>query len=422
MNINRSFIFLIFFWSFNINSQISSTFKKGVILNKLDSTELRFANIYSDFYKIGTVSNEMGEFLLSLPDTISNKEISVQALGFITRRVDFNKLKDTVFLTPSIEILKEITISNKTPKFEKIIDSIYVNLKKNYSNKRYLLKTFYRQATIKDSAYLRIIEADVDIQEYGIKKPLDRDRIKVNYYRRSNNNLTEKHNRLWKTLKVMSTFITNTRGVNELVWIQQENFIDHFAKTKAFNIYYKNLLKSFVFDYEYTTYINKQPVYVFTFYNKSLEGLELTENQLNRIYVNSSDYAVVKYERIKGYKRGNTFKNFGKIIINYSKIGDYYYLTSILKHFYSESIGLKIDKLHTYQIFTNRKDYEKIKRKQTENKNQDFGERKYQYDSIFWNNYNMLKEVPLDVKLKSLTEKNKTLKKQYIENATKKEY
>lgn len=411
--------FLYCLFSFSQNSNIH---KKGVVVSKLDSVGLAYINVYSEINKIGTVTNEMGSFLLELTDSLINSEITFSSIGFLTKRIKFNKISDTVFLIPATETLKEITISNKIPKFEKIIDSIYVNLKKNYSNRRYLLKTFYRQTTIKDSAYLRIIEADVDIQEYGIKKPLDRDRIKVNYYRRSNNNLTEKHNRLWKTLKVMSSFITNTRGINELVWIQQENFIDHFAKTKAFNIYYKNLLKSFVFDYEYTTYINKQPVYVFTFYNKSLEGLELTENQLNRIYVNSSDYAVVKYERIKGYKRGNTFNNFGKIIINYSKIGDYYYLTSILKHFYSESIGLKIDKLHTYQIFTNRKDYEKIKRKQTENKNQDFGERKYQYDSIFWNNYNMLKEVPLDVKLKSLTEKNKTLKKQYIENATKKEY
>lgn len=270
--------------SFYVNSQSMHYVKKGIILSSKDSVSLPYVNIYNETYKKGTVTNEMGRFLLELPDSLRNSEITFSSIGFLTKKMTFNSIVDTVFLTPSTVTLKEITISNKTPSFEKIVDGIYDNLKKNYSNKRHLLKAFYRQTVIKDSAYLRIVEADVDIQEYGVKKSLNRDRVRVNYYRRTDNNRTQRHNRLWKSAKLMSSFIKGV-NINELVRIQKENFISHFAKTKSYNIYHKNILKDFVFDYEYSTFLNNEPVYVFTFYNKDLEGIELNDHQLSRIYV-----------------------------------------------------------------------------------------------------------------------------------------
>lgn len=400
----------------NSYSQIKHYTKQGVILNKTDSTAIPYVNIYSDTYKIGTVTNEIGEFLLNIPDTISDKTITINSLGFLTKKISLDKFTNQIYISPSTEILDEIQISTKTPKFEKLVDSIYTNLKKNYSNKRHLLKVFYRQTAIKDSSYLRIIEADIDLQEYGIKKPSDRDRIKVNNYRRSNDKMSSRYKKLWAIASKMFG------EKNELVWVNKGNFIKIFSKTKEYSLYHKNILKNYVFDYEYTTSINSDPVYVFTFYKKSLDGIVPLENQqLSRIYINAKDYAVLKFEKVSGYKKGNKFKNFIKDNYYYTKIGDYYYLSSAYKSVIYKNKETKIHKLHTYKVVTNRDDYKKVKRKDAEKINKDFTNKKYKNDSIFWKNYPILPEIPLLEKMKSLIQKEKKLNKQYQDNSNEKE-
>lgn len=406
-------ILKIFFCLICVNtiSQTNTLVKKGIVLSKIDSTSLPYVNIYSDIYKIGTVTNELGEFLLSVPDTITNKIITFSSLGFLSKKINIDNINDVIYLSPSTEILNEVFISNNTPKFEKLVDSIYDRLKDNYSNKRHLLKAFYRQTTIKDSSYLRIIEADIDIQEYGITKQLDRDRIKVNQYRRSDDKMSTRYKRNWE----LASKLFGEK--NELVWVKKGDFINNFAKTREFSVYYKNILDRYNFTYEYTTAIDNNPVYVFSFYMKSLENVLLLDNQLSKIYINANDFAVLKVEKVSGFKRGNTFQNFQKDIYHYTKIGKYYYLSSVFQYVIYENKEIKIDKLHTYEIITDRDDYEKIKRKEVEKINKDFSNKDYKYDSIFWGNYKILPEVPLMVKMQSLIEIEKKLDNQYLDNS-----
>lgn len=403
----------IFFLIICVNSFSQNNYyeKKGIVLSKIDSTSLPYVNIYSDIYKIGTVTNELGEFLLSIPDTITNKIITFSSLGYLTKKISIDNINDIIYLSPSTEILNEVFISNNTPKFEKLVDSIYDRLKDNYSNKQHLLKAFYRQTTIKDSSYLRIIEADIDIQEYGITKQLDRDRIKVNQYRRSDDKMSSRYKRNWE----LASKLFGEK--NELVWVKKGDFINNFAKTKEFSVYYKNILDRYNFTYEYTTAIDNNLVYVFSFYMKSLENIPLLDNQLSKIYINAKDFAVLKVEKVSGFKRGNTFQNFIKDIYHYTKIGKYYYLSSVFQYVIYENKEIIIDKLHTYEIITDRDDYEKIKRKEVEKINKDFSTKDYKYDSIFWENYKILPEVPLIAKMQSLIEIEKKLNNQYLDNS-----
>lgn len=401
----------ILLFCINTFSQNNYYEKKGIVLSKIDSTSLPYVNIFSDIYKIGTVTNELGEFLLSIPDTITNKIITFSSLGYLTKKISIDNINDIIYLSPSTEILNEVFISNNTPKFEKLVDSIYDRLKDNYSNKRHLLKAFYRQTTIKDSSYLRIIEADIDIQEYGITKQLDRDRIKVNQYRRSDDKMSTRYKKNWE----LASKLFGEK--NELVWVKKEDFINNFAKTKEHTFYHKNILNSYNFTYEYSTAIDNNQVYVFSFYMKSLKNVPLLDNQLSKIYINAKDFAVLKVEKVSGFKRGNTFHNFQKKIYHYAKVGKYYYLTSIFNYVIFENKEIKIDKLHTYEIITDRDDYEKIKRKEVEKINKDFSTKDYKYDSIFWKNYKILPEVPLIIKMQSLIEIEKKLNNQYLDNS-----
>ncbi|MCF6168566.1 hypothetical protein [Lutibacter sp.] len=411
MRIETKIIFtlLALFLYISVVSQTVQTIKKGLILNKVDSTAMPFVNIYSDIYKIGTVTNELGEFILSVPNTILNNEITISCLGFFNKKISFDKMKDTIFLSPSVEILKEVIVSNNTPRFSSVVDSIYARLKNNYSNKRHLLKAFYRESAIRDSMYVRIIEADIGIQEYGIKKTLDRDRIKVYQYRRGNN-LQSSWQR--KFIKVASRIFS----MNQMVWLKNNDFIKNFSKNEKYKVYYKNILNNFIFDYHSTTTINNTPVFVFSFYSKDFKNLNLTENQISKIYVNANDYAVIRFEWVQGLNKYNSFLEMSKNIYNYAKIGDFYYLTNVSRksNFKKEYINYN---MYVYKVNINRKEYSKIKRKVAENAFVDFGYKKYKYDSIFWKNYKILPEIPLKVKMQSLIEIEKKLGKQYQDNS-----
>lgn len=402
----------ILFFYVSSFSQIKLIDTKGIVLNSIDSTSLPYVNIYSDFYKIGTVTNELGEYLLSVPDTISNRIITFSSIGFLSKKINIENIKDTVFLSPSFEFLNEITISNKTPRFEQLVDSIYNRLKNNYSNKRHLLKTFYRQTTIKDSSYLRIIEADINIQQYGITKQLDRDRIKVNQYRRSDDKMSTRYKINWN----LASKLFGEK--NELVWLKKTDFINTFSKGKGYAYYHKNIVEEHKFNYEYSTSIDSARVYVFSFYNKRYENIPLSESQLSKIYINAKDFAVLKVEEILGYKKGNTFKNITKRIYHYSRIGDKYYLNSVFKSFfYNKTKELIIDNLYTYRVIVDRREYEKIGRLEREKIDEDFSNKAYKYDSIFWKNYKILPDVPLNIKMQSFIEKEKKLAKQYLNNS-----
>jgi len=394
-------------------SQTNELTIKGFVFDTEKKSPLPYVSIFNQANKIGTVSNELGQFILRFPDSIADKSVTFSSLGFKNKTISFFDIKDTVFLEPSVQELATVKISNNKPNIKQILAEVYNNLKKNYSNKRHLLKAFYRQTVVKDSMYERIIEADIDIQEYGVAKQLDRDRIKVNQYRRSNNLLSTKYKFYWK----MASKLLSKK--NEMVWLKKTNFITNFSKNKAYNVYHKTILDNYIFEFDSMTSIDNNLVYIFTFYSKDFEKIPLTENQLSKIYINKKDFAVLKIVLNFGIRSLNKFYQLSKNEYNYSKIGDYYYITSARK--YTDHLNKEIitDNMYVYEVLTERKLYDKIKRKQAEHVDTDFSKRSYTYDATFWKNYKILPVVPIKDRMKKIIEEKGKLNKQYQDNANK---
>jgi hypothetical protein len=401
-------IFLLFFYC-GVWSQTNGIVKKGLVLNKKDSLGIPYTNVYSDVYKIGAVSNELGEYLLNIPNTISNKVITFSSLGYLSKKIAIEKIRDTIFLIPSTEQLNEILISSNKPNIENILNKVFKNLKNNYSNKRHLLNGFYRQTSIRDSMYVKIIESDISIQEYGIAKQLDRDRIKVNHYRRSDDIQSS-----WQ--KKFIKAVTNILAMNEMVWLKKNDFVKNFAKVNDSKFYRKKILKNFIFEYNSKTYINNEAVYIFDFYPKKLENIYISDNDLSKIYINSKDYAIIKVVWKSLIKKYDSYIPLSKNIINYAKIGNYYYLTnsSRFSKYKKEFIN---HWMYIYEVKQDRKDYLKIKRREAENAYQNFGDRKYKYDAVFWDNYKILPLIPINKKMKKLIEAQNNLDNQYKKNS-----
>ena len=388
---------------------------KGVILNKTDSLPLAYINIYSDTYKFGSISNELGAFLLSYPDSIQKFDITISSLGFLTKIMPNTEVKDTIFLQESSIQLDEIVVGRSNNDINVVLTKAYDNIKNNYSNKRHLLKAFYRQTAINtvSNDYLRIIEADVGLQEYGILKALDRDRIKIYHYRKSEDHI--EHQLIEKMAKTMFA------GPNDLAWMKRYDFVKNFVKYKDHSLNYNNILDKYHFEFKEYQSINNSLVAVYSFYHKDYITSNVPENLKSKLYINLDDYAIIKVKYISLFGHHSNYKSLSPMIFTYTKIGDYYYLNQISNARILPGKGSQVDfyvnNLYVYEVITDRSEYDKIKRNETEEFEGDIYDKTMTFDEAFWNNYKVLPEIPLNDKMKILMEKDKTLKSQFEKNA-----
>ncbi|MGZ0016477.1 carboxypeptidase-like regulatory domain-containing protein [Yeosuana sp. AK3] len=405
-------IFLLFSFSgYSQNKQI-----RGFILNESDSLPLPDVNIYNDKYKFGTITNEHGEYILNYPDSISDFNITISSIGFLSTTLPFKNIPNTLYLKESIVQLDDVILVNTNNNIDFVLKKVYENIKINYSNKTHLLKGFYRQTAIKvkDSNYLRVIEADVGFQEYGILKALDRDRIKIYQYRKSDDKITKK----WYHEIAKITFGKQ----NFLVWIKKKDFVKNFVKYKDYHSHYKNILSNYYFEFSNYKMINGDLVAVYNYYRKKYINANLQDIAKSKLFINLTDYAILKVIQVSvlGPVNAYTFTNPDEYI--YTKIGNYYYLNSARNTRFLSGLGnendkeIEIDKLYIYQVIEDRNKFEKIKRKEKEDLTEDVFEKKIKNDTLFWDNYEFLPLVPLKDKLKNVLQQDKSLKEQFIEN------
>lgn len=409
-------IFLVFLLV-GFYSTAQNNFIKGTVLNSVDSLPLAYVNIYCNTYKFGTITNELGEYLLNYPDSLTSFKVSFSSIGFSSKELLLEDIKDTIYLQPSQIMLDEVVIRNVNTDIEFVLDKVYENIKNNYSNKRHLLKAFYRQVGIqtKDSSYLRVIEADIGIQEYGILKALDRDRIKINHYRKSDDKITKK----WY-LKVVEKMSSHP---NFLFWLKKKDFVKNFVKYKNYHMHYKNILKNYEFEFLEYQNLKDDLVAVYSFYPKSRKGI-INEEHKSKLYINLKDYAIISVVKYMVYGKSSNPIVFASEEYYYTKIGDYYYLNNAInRRFLTLSTEIDkemlIDQLYVYQVETDRENYKKIKRKEKEEITGDVYKKDIALDTTFWNTYTMLPIVPLKDQLKALLQQDKSLEKQYLDNGKK---
>ena len=83
MNRKNIVVFVLAILSMNAFAQ--NKYIKGVVLNASDSLPLVYVNIYSNAYKFGTITNEVGKYILNYPDSLTTFKVSYSSLGFLTK-------------------------------------------------------------------------------------------------------------------------------------------------------------------------------------------------------------------------------------------------------------------------------------------------------------------------------------------------
>lgn len=138
---------------------------KGTVLDAKSKKPLIFASLAIEGSNISTITNTEGEFLLKIPESIANTNVSISFLGYQTKIVplsQFNAGKNKIFMNVSVTELPEVNI--EVPK--DAITLVRETLKKkgeNYFDDPTLMTAFYRETIKKRKKNVSLSEAVVNI-------------------------------------------------------------------------------------------------------------------------------------------------------------------------------------------------------------------------------------------------------------------
>lgn len=136
----------------------------GVVKDKKSKKKLEYVNVSVPGTGIGTVTNEDGEFLIKINDSINAKSIEISHIGYSNYTLPFDKQnlqRAEIFLTANTNLLNEVVVESMEPL--DLIKKAMQKVENNYSSQANLMTGFYRETVKKGRNYINISEAVIDI-------------------------------------------------------------------------------------------------------------------------------------------------------------------------------------------------------------------------------------------------------------------
>jgi hypothetical protein len=398
------FLLLLFFLTLPCVAQKITI--SGRAIDKETKEPLVFATIGIKGKPIGTITNLQGDFDFHIPREFQNDLFVINMLGYKTYEVPVWTLLETNSLVIEVEkssqVLDEVLISD-TLNGGEIVQIALSRIEQNYPMTPYLMDGFYRDIKKVGGTYISLLEAAVKIYDEDYAEPRNkfklRERVALREVRRS--------------MGYESKFTTYFDQDNLLEDLLLHNSIRyrHFPLEQVF---YDNLNR------EKDSYYGDHNIFVVSYtgaYSLRVYVEKGTYAILRTEYENDQDEALTKKRGLESkfvnLKRVIDFKPFdGKYYLNYisveSKVNWYDYKTKELKFETELSQSLLIN-----EVFSTAES-----RVTTTEKMKNYG-LQYQdlpYNKEFWDNYNVIKESPVDRKVIEDLEKHGALDKQFKNN------
>lgn len=371
------------------------------VIDRDSKDPIIFATIGIKNRPIGTITNLQGEFDFHIPQAYRNDMLIISMLGYQSYEAPaWTISKDQVIeMAKSTQFLDEVVISDSLRGGE-ILSIALSRIEQNYPMKPFIMDGFYRDIKQVGGTYISLLEAAVKIFDEDYKAPRNkfklRERVSLKEVRRS--------------LGYENKFTTYFDEGNLLEDILLHNNIRYrqFPKEEIFfnginrgkNTFYNGrevFVLSIRYDYALTIYVDKE--------NYGIIHLDY-ENDVQEI-IKKRRGLVSKFVNLR---RVIDFKSYdGKLYLNYitldSKVNWYDRKTDELKFETQLHQQLLIN-----NVYPDTKEYISTTEKM---KNYGLQYQDLPYNKDFWENYNVIKESPLDRKIIRDLERELPLEKQY---------
>lgn len=397
---------------------------KGKIVDAKDSTPVAYCNIYLAGQYYGTHSNEGGNFELNYKAQEQDTLI-ISSVGYKTIKIALSKsfsIDSLFFLDRAQHVLDEVTITAKRDSASFLVGKAISMISRNFPTKKFYQEAFFRELVLRDSTYVRLIEAAIEIQDPGYDAQPEKIRVRVKEIRKSDDFLeydayTKVHeklygdrNNLYECLK--SDFVR--RSVFDGFKFLSENFVNTFS-FEIREFFFEENDKFCVINYE------------------SLHKGALQE--YGSITINMRNFAIVKMEYTNGlissvsdeirhsfFYDGHVYKKF---VVSFREIEGKYFLdyincfTPVSKAWVTdnsqggESLQYFQCSLFVTNVITKNKEMEKIRIKDSESREVDLYGKDWTYNQSFWKDYNFVVINPDLKKAVKDLEKQKQLEKQF---------
>lgn len=379
-------------------------FLSGKIVDFKNGDPIKYASISLFNKPIGTISNVDGDFLLKIhPDYILDT-IIFSCMGYSQLIVPASQLLDeNIFeMFPMSIKIREVKVTATTP--AQLLKNIRQNMDKNYASEIKLMKAFYRETVKQDGNYISVSEAVMEILKSPYTNSYRDDLVRLIKGRRS----PEVKPIQWLNFKLQGGPFTITKLD---VVKNMESFL-----SEEFESMYKYTISKVV-------WYNNQPVYVLKFTPISDVLFPVFVGEM---YVHRESFAVVHanfhFNRsglkkatsimIKKKPRGvNARPSYVNYTVNYQYFDGKWHLANA-----QASVKFRIrsrrDKINSEYhsisdlLITNTEQtsLKRFAKKESFSQHDIFVEMIDDYDSRFWENYNIIKpDEDLQNAIKSFT-------------------
>lgn len=372
------------------------------VQDKQTSEPLPYASVGIKGKSAGTITNLQGDFDFHISSEFRNEILVISMLGYenfeapVWSMVD-NKT-DVIQMTKSTTMLKEVEVMDSLTGAE-ILQIALAKIDVNFPSEPFMLEGFYRDIKKVGGTYIALLEAAVKIYDENYTEPRNksklRERVKLLEVRKSvgydnkftayfgQRNLLEDlllHNNIrYRQIDLQSNFLDKTIREKDSYYNGHEIFVVT-AKTDFF-------LKIFIDKADY-----------------SITHLQFQISGDNNEKKRNLTSKFVTYDKTIDFKRYN-----GKMYLNYIKVVS-------KEQWYDESVdGLQFETELEQHLLINDVRAGTTERVGSTEKMRNYGlqYQDYPYNKSFWDNYNVIKETPVDRKILDDLEKIAPLERQF---------
>ena len=407
----RLYLFLVFIFLSPVSKAQQTLTLSGKLIDAETEEPIIFASIGIDGKSVGTVSNTLGEFDFHVPYVYKDYDMVIRMLGYnnISAKISDLAFQDTLILrlNKSSKVLEEVVIQDSLSGAD-IVSAAILYIDKNYANEPFMMNGFYRDLKKVGGKYFSLLEAAVKIYDEDYTEPKNKNRLRERVALmevRKSLGYSNRFTRYFDEYNLLEDLLLHN-NVRYRQFPEEEIFYSSFRRGK-------------------TTVYNGKRVHVTSC------NFAVPENQgamLIKLYVDAESYAIVRMEYKRTYnqeilrKKGDLVSKYISEVktIDFNEyLGKMYLnlitLESQVNWYDEETNELKFETELQQELLINNIEVNPDDRIGRTEKMRRYG-LQYQdqrYNREFWNNYNVIKDTPLDNEIVADLEELGTLEEQF---------